>query len=232
LLASQGNSAPAYPFKQSNIGDTIMTIKFTEDHMIQTISSSGAFFMQSDTTDPEVVDMQNKQIARCATQAVTKKWQATKKDGEAKLANKKLVERLILAQIPADNFRASGNKDAYEAGKQWLYGALPEDVRACFDIDESERDKDQAKLVRRATQSIGSMLSSIARSLDRAYDREALKKAKEEGKKPVATASAKTAILNSLTTTRKKFEQQAFDFNVVKATKQLDELLKTINTPV
>ena len=206
-----------------------MTIKQTTDHMVATISSSGAFFHSSDTTDQAVVEINNNQIARHATDLVDKKWKAIQAEGKSKASTKKLVERLVLAEIPASNFKAKENQEAYDAGKEWLYGALPASVQALFELDKKERTKEQAQIVRRAQNGIGSVMSSLARSLDRAYDRQAKKKAKAEGKKPVATASEKTKILSTLTNTKKKFESNSFDFNIVSATKKLDELIKIVS---
>lgn len=206
-----------------------MTIKQTTDHMVATISSSGAFFHSSDTTDQAVVEINNNQIARHATDLVDKKWKAIQADEKSKGSTKKLVERLVLAEIPASNFIASQNQEAYDAGKEWLYGALPENVQALFEIDSKERTKEQAQIVRRAMNGMASVMSSIARSLERAYARQAKKKAQAEGKKPVATASEKTKILSTLTNTKKKFESNVFDFNIVEATKKLDELIKIVS---
>ena len=201
-------------------------------------SAVNACFLVTDATaDKDVIAFKQREVIDTTADSIDAGYTAFKAGKTDKAAHEKLIQALVLADIPASNFRqrdlVEGEEQTeYDQGKIMLQMALPKDVQELLALAEQACTPEQIKERIAISKWIGGRMSSLERSLKRRYAKIQKAANKAAGiKEPAKTDDSKSeksqAIkLNDADTAYRKAIQgiDSPSFDPVEALKKLDDL--------
>ena len=215
--------------------NVMTTLRQRKNAMTTTVNTC---FLVTDTgADKEVLAFKQREVIETTADSIEAGYTAYKAGKTDKGANEKLIQALVLADIPSSNFRqrdlVEGEEQTeYDQGKIMLQMALPTDVQNLLAMNDQACTSEQIKERVDVSKWIGKRMSSIERSLVRRYAKiqKAVNKAagiKEPAKVDDSKTEKTPAIkLNEALLASEKAiqEYEAPTFDTIEALKKLNEL--------
>jgi len=198
---------------------------------------NACFLVTDESADKDVLAFKQREVIDTTADSIEAGYTAFKAGKTDKAAHEKLIQALVLADIPASNFRqrdlVEGEEQTeYDQGKIMLQMALPTTVQDLLALDDQACTPDQIKERVAVSKWIGGRMSSLERSLKRRYAKIQKAANKAAGiKEPATTDDSKSEkspaikLNEALLASEKALQEyEAPAFDPIEALQKLNDL--------